>query len=106
MLSFCLVRKDHLSSPPVPYEELQKLLEAVLKRCADLCSPQSSKRHAVSQNLLLVGRIKQDRDDPPTSCRSVEAVYVFHPLYRMAIGFSSVLFDPPALRWYQFLSLK
>ncbi|KFQ53558.1 Meiosis inhibitor protein 1, partial [Nestor notabilis] len=40
------LRKDHLSSPPVPYEELQKLLEAVLKRCADLCSPQSSKRHA------------------------------------------------------------
>ncbi|KAM9579791.1 meiosis inhibitor protein 1-like isoform 2-T2 [Guaruba guarouba] len=39
------LRKDHLSSPPVPYEELQKLLEAVLKRCADLCSPQSSKRH-------------------------------------------------------------
>ncbi|XP_030333913.1 meiosis inhibitor protein 1 isoform X2 [Strigops habroptila] len=40
------LRKDHLSSPPVPYEELQKLLEAVLKRCADLCSPQSSKGHA------------------------------------------------------------
>ncbi|XP_033919089.1 meiosis inhibitor protein 1 isoform X2 [Melopsittacus undulatus] len=40
------LRKDHLSSPPVPYEELQKLLEAVLKRCDDLCSPQSSKRHA------------------------------------------------------------
>uniref|UniRef100_A0A672TUL2 Uncharacterized protein n=1 Tax=Strigops habroptila TaxID=2489341 RepID=A0A672TUL2_STRHB len=46
------LRKDHLSSPPVPYEELQKLLEAVLKRCADLCSPQSSKGHAVSQKLL------------------------------------------------------
>uniref|UniRef100_A0A8C0I7Y8 Meiotic double-stranded break formation protein 1 n=1 Tax=Bubo bubo TaxID=30461 RepID=A0A8C0I7Y8_BUBBB len=44
------LRKDHLSSPPVPYEELQKLLEAVLKRCADLSPPQSSKRHAVSQN--------------------------------------------------------
>ncbi|NXB07322.1 MEII1 protein, partial [Cnemophilus loriae] len=40
------LRKDHLSSPPVPYEELQKLLEAVLKRCADLCPPQSNKRHA------------------------------------------------------------
>ncbi|XP_057879264.1 meiosis inhibitor protein 1-like [Melospiza georgiana] len=40
------LRKDHLSSPPVPYEELQKLLEAVLKRCADLSLPQSSKRHA------------------------------------------------------------
>ncbi|XP_057286998.1 meiosis inhibitor protein 1 [Pezoporus wallicus] len=40
------LRRDHLSSPPVPYEELQKLLEAVLKRCADLYSPQSSKRHA------------------------------------------------------------
>ncbi|XP_075284213.1 meiosis inhibitor protein 1 isoform X3 [Opisthocomus hoazin] len=39
------LRKDHLSSPPVPYEELQKLLEAVLKRCADLSPPQSSKRH-------------------------------------------------------------
>ncbi|XP_010161688.2 meiosis inhibitor protein 1, partial [Antrostomus carolinensis] len=40
------LRKDHLSSPPVPYEELQKLLEAVVKRCADLSPPQSSKRHA------------------------------------------------------------
>ncbi|NWW33536.1 MEII1 protein, partial [Panurus biarmicus] len=40
------LRKDHLSSPPVPYEELQKLLEAVLKRCADLSPSQSSKRHA------------------------------------------------------------
>ncbi|XP_054242777.1 meiosis inhibitor protein 1 [Indicator indicator] len=40
------LRKDHLSSPPVPYEELQKLLEAVLKRCADLAPPQSSKSHA------------------------------------------------------------
>uniref|UniRef100_A0A8C3TJX5 Meiotic double-stranded break formation protein 1 n=1 Tax=Catharus ustulatus TaxID=91951 RepID=A0A8C3TJX5_CATUS len=39
------LRKDHLSCPPVPYEELQKLLEAVLKRCADLSPPQSSKRH-------------------------------------------------------------
>nr|XP_009663569.1 PREDICTED: meiosis inhibitor protein 1 [Struthio camelus australis] len=40
------LRKDHLSSPPVPYEELQKLLEAVLKQCADLSPPQSTKRHA------------------------------------------------------------
>ncbi|XP_056197674.1 meiosis inhibitor protein 1 [Falco biarmicus] len=40
------LRKDHLSSPPVPYEELQKLLEAALKRCAELSPPQSSKRHA------------------------------------------------------------
>ncbi|XP_075607325.1 meiosis inhibitor protein 1 [Balearica regulorum gibbericeps] len=40
------LRKDHLSSPPVPYEELQKLLEAVLRRCADLSPSQSSKMHA------------------------------------------------------------
>ncbi|XP_061871181.1 meiosis inhibitor protein 1 [Colius striatus] len=40
------LRKDHLNAPPVPYEELQKLLEAVLKRCADFSPPQSSKRHA------------------------------------------------------------
>lgn len=62
-LSILLLRKDHLSCPPVPYEELQKLLEAVLKRCADLSPPQSSKRHAVSQKL--VGRTEQDRDDLP-----------------------------------------
>lgn len=67
LLSFCLFRKDHLSSPPVPYEELQKLMEAVLKRCADLSPPQSSKRHAVSQKLLLVGRTKQNRNDPPST---------------------------------------
>ncbi|XP_010222804.1 PREDICTED: meiosis inhibitor protein 1 [Tinamus guttatus] len=40
------LRKDHLSCPPILYAELQKLLEAVLKRCADLSPPQSSKRHA------------------------------------------------------------
>ncbi|XP_053920252.1 meiosis inhibitor protein 1 isoform X2 [Cuculus canorus] len=40
------LRKDHLSSPPVPYEELQKLLEAMLKRCSDLCPPLSRKRRA------------------------------------------------------------
>ncbi|KAM6321189.1 meiosis inhibitor protein 1 [Aegotheles albertisi] len=40
------LRKDHLSSPPVPYEELQKLLEAVLKQCADVFPAQSSKKHA------------------------------------------------------------
>uniref|UniRef100_A0A8D0F2C0 Meiotic double-stranded break formation protein 1 n=1 Tax=Strix occidentalis caurina TaxID=311401 RepID=A0A8D0F2C0_STROC len=39
------LRKDHLSSPPIPYEELQKLLEAVLKRCADLSPPQSTNRN-------------------------------------------------------------
>ncbi|NXA62045.1 MEII1 protein, partial [Mohoua ochrocephala] len=53
------LRKDHLSSPPVPYEELQKLLEAVLKRCADLSPSQSSKRpasHPANRNL---GRVPQ-----------------------------------------------
>lgn len=65
-LSF-LFRKDHLSSPPVPYEQLQKLLEAVLKRCADLSPPQSSKSHAVSQKLSFAGRTKADREDPPST---------------------------------------
>ncbi|XP_025064706.1 meiosis inhibitor protein 1 [Alligator sinensis] len=41
-----LLRKDHLSSPPMPYEELQTLMEAVLKRCADLSLPCSSRRPA------------------------------------------------------------
>uniref|UniRef100_A0A7M4FN71 Meiotic double-stranded break formation protein 1 n=1 Tax=Crocodylus porosus TaxID=8502 RepID=A0A7M4FN71_CROPO len=40
------LRKDHLSSPPVPYEELQTLMEAMLKRCADLSLPRSSRRPA------------------------------------------------------------
>ncbi|KAL2309152.1 hypothetical protein Nmel_005335 [Mimus melanotis] len=62
------LRKDHLSCPPVPYEELQKLLEAVLKRCADLSPPQSSKRHtgdllfSMSQSHLTnrnLGRVPQ-----------------------------------------------
>ncbi|KFU88663.1 Meiosis inhibitor protein 1, partial [Chaetura pelagica] len=47
-----LLRKDHLSCPPVPYELLQKLLEAVLKRCADFFPLQSSKRHAVTNRNL------------------------------------------------------
>uniref|UniRef100_A0A669Q1C9 Meiotic double-stranded break formation protein 1 n=1 Tax=Phasianus colchicus TaxID=9054 RepID=A0A669Q1C9_PHACC len=41
------LRKDHLSSPPVPYENLQKLLEAVLKRCVDLSPPHCSNKHEV-----------------------------------------------------------
>ncbi|NXF68309.1 MEII1 protein, partial [Ciccaba nigrolineata] len=53
------LRKDHLSSPPVPYEELQKLLEAVLKRCADLSPPQSSKRHASHQANRNLSRVPQ-----------------------------------------------
>ncbi|NWX34438.1 MEII1 protein, partial [Notiomystis cincta] len=53
------LRKDHLSAPPVPYEELQKLLEAVLKRCADLSPPQSSKRHASHPANRNLGRIPQ-----------------------------------------------
>uniref|UniRef100_A0A8C6JX35 Uncharacterized protein n=1 Tax=Melopsittacus undulatus TaxID=13146 RepID=A0A8C6JX35_MELUD len=50
------LRKDHLSSPPVPYEELQKLLEAVLKRCDDLCSPQTSQSHPANRNLSRVSQ--------------------------------------------------
>ncbi|NWV46185.1 MEII1 protein, partial [Daphoenositta chrysoptera] len=53
------LRKDHLSSPPVPYEELQKLLEAVLKRCADLSPPQSSKRPASHPGNRNLGRVPQ-----------------------------------------------
>ncbi|NWI41086.1 MEII1 protein, partial [Picathartes gymnocephalus] len=53
------LRKDHLNSPPVPYEELQKLLEAVLKRCADLSPPQSSKRHANHPANRNLGRVPQ-----------------------------------------------
>ncbi|NXK95317.1 MEII1 protein, partial [Formicarius rufipectus] len=53
------LRKDHLSSPPVPYEELQKLLEAVLKRCADLSPPQSSKRHASHPANRNLGKVPQ-----------------------------------------------
>ncbi|OXB71956.1 UNVERIFIED_CONTAM: hypothetical protein H355_001069 [Colinus virginianus] len=41
-----ILRKEHLSSPPVPYEKLQKLLEAVLKQCVDLSPPHSSNKHA------------------------------------------------------------
>lgn len=103
-LCLYLFRKDHLSSPPVPYEELQKLLEAVLKRCADLSPPQNSKRHAVSQKLLLiVGRTKQNRDDPPSTLCGC-CIYVLSP-YPMAVEFSGVSFDSHASRWYQSLSL-
>ncbi|NXX27679.1 MEII1 protein, partial [Nicator chloris] len=53
------LRKDHLSSPPVPYEELQKLLEAMLKRCADLSPSQNSKRHASHPANRNLGRVPQ-----------------------------------------------
>nr|XP_025039100.1 meiosis inhibitor protein 1 isoform X7 [Pelodiscus sinensis] len=41
-----MLRKDHLSCPPVQYVELQKLIETVLKRCADLSPPLISRRPA------------------------------------------------------------
>ncbi|XP_074866311.1 meiosis inhibitor protein 1 [Carettochelys insculpta] len=41
-----LLRKDHLSCPPVPYAELQKLIETMLKRCADLSLPLINRRPA------------------------------------------------------------
>ncbi|NXA39432.1 MEII1 protein, partial [Eudromia elegans] len=51
------LRKDHLCCPPVLYAELQRLLGAVLKRCADLSPPPSSKRrtsHTGNRNLSRV----------------------------------------------------
>nr|XP_020838400.1 meiosis inhibitor protein 1 isoform X3 [Phascolarctos cinereus] len=47
-------RKHHLSSPPVPYGELQALVQALLDRCADL-SPPVSQRPLPSCGLLLPG---------------------------------------------------
>uniref|UniRef100_A0A8D0GY84 Uncharacterized protein n=1 Tax=Sphenodon punctatus TaxID=8508 RepID=A0A8D0GY84_SPHPU len=47
-----ILRKDHMSFPPVQYEELQKLIEAVLKRCADFQLPsgyRGSQSKTVSQ---------------------------------------------------------
>uniref|UniRef100_A0A674IVB3 Meiotic double-stranded break formation protein 1 n=1 Tax=Terrapene triunguis TaxID=2587831 RepID=A0A674IVB3_9SAUR len=41
-----ILRKDHLSCPPVQYVELQKLIETMLKRCADLSLPPINKRPA------------------------------------------------------------
>ncbi|KAJ7330028.1 hypothetical protein JRQ81_016202 [Phrynocephalus forsythii] len=34
-----ILRKNHVSFPPIPYGELQKLIEGVLKRCNDLPLP-------------------------------------------------------------------
>ncbi|XP_074077184.1 meiosis inhibitor protein 1 [Macrotis lagotis] len=48
------LRKDHLSSPPVPYGELQALVRALLERCADLSLPMSQ-RPFLNRDLLLSG---------------------------------------------------
>ncbi|XP_027729445.1 meiosis inhibitor protein 1 isoform X3 [Vombatus ursinus] len=48
------LRKHHLSSPPVPYGELQALVRALLDRCADL-SPPVSQGPLPSSGLLLPG---------------------------------------------------
>ncbi|NXD17370.1 MEII1 protein, partial [Nothocercus nigrocapillus] len=53
------LRKDHLSCPPVQYAELQKLLEAVLKRCADLSPPQGNKRRASHTGNRNLSRVPQ-----------------------------------------------
>uniref|UniRef100_A0A8C4VBA6 Meiosis inhibitor protein 1 n=1 Tax=Gopherus evgoodei TaxID=1825980 RepID=A0A8C4VBA6_9SAUR len=39
-----ILRKDHLSCPLVQYVELQKLIETMLKRCADLSLPPINRR--------------------------------------------------------------
>uniref|UniRef100_A0A8D2LRN8 Uncharacterized protein n=1 Tax=Varanus komodoensis TaxID=61221 RepID=A0A8D2LRN8_VARKO len=39
-----ILRKDHVSFPPVQYGELQKLIEGVLKRCIDLPLPSFNRR--------------------------------------------------------------
>lgn len=77
-LTFFLFRKDHLSSPPVPYEKLQELLEVVLKRCADLSPPQSSKKHAVSQELCLL--LGPGRVGMIILAQHGDVVYMFHTL--------------------------
>ncbi|XP_043346665.1 meiosis inhibitor protein 1 isoform X8 [Dermochelys coriacea] len=41
-----IMRKDHLSCPPVQYVELQRLIETMLKRCADLSLPPINRRSA------------------------------------------------------------
>ncbi|KFQ90030.1 Meiosis inhibitor protein 1, partial [Phoenicopterus ruber ruber] len=83
------LRKDHLSCPPVPYEELQKLLEAVLKRCADLSPPQSSKRHAVSQKLLLVANRNLSRVPQRQGQFLLNTLESFRNACRLAVEFQS-----------------
>ncbi|XP_062990721.1 meiosis inhibitor protein 1 [Elgaria multicarinata webbii] len=39
-----ILRKDHVSFPPIQYGELQKLVEGVLKRCNDLPLPSFNRR--------------------------------------------------------------
>ncbi|XP_074980307.1 meiosis inhibitor protein 1 isoform X3 [Caretta caretta] len=41
-----IMRKDHLSCPPVQYVELQRLIETMLKRCVDLSLPPINRRSA------------------------------------------------------------
>lgn len=92
-LSFFLFRKDHLSSPPVPYEKLQKLLEAVLKRCADLSPPQSSKKHAVSHELCsLVGPSRIGM-----ILLSMWMLFICSVPLPVTVGVSGVSFAPHAL---------
>uniref|UniRef100_A0A8C6ZKL3 Uncharacterized protein n=1 Tax=Nothoprocta perdicaria TaxID=30464 RepID=A0A8C6ZKL3_NOTPE len=75
------LRKEHLSCPPVLYAELQKLLGTVLKRCADLSPPQSSKRRAVSLEGVLQGQFL------------LHALESFRNACRLAVEFQS---DPMA----------
>ncbi|NXT23401.1 MEII1 protein, partial [Syrrhaptes paradoxus] len=82
------LRKDHLSSPPVPYEELQKLLEAVLKRCADLSPPQGSKRHASHPANRNLSRVPQRQGQFLLS-----TLECFRNACRLAVEFQS---DPMA----------
>uniref|UniRef100_A0A8C0JHJ5 Uncharacterized protein n=1 Tax=Chelonoidis abingdonii TaxID=106734 RepID=A0A8C0JHJ5_CHEAB len=53
-----ILRKDHLSCLPVQYVELQKLIETMLKRCADLSLPPINRRpshlgHSIQNKAVL-----------------------------------------------------
>ncbi|NXS57206.1 MEII1 protein, partial [Brachypteracias leptosomus] len=82
------LRKDHLSSPPVPYVKLQKLLEAVLKRCADFSPPQSSKSHSSNPANRNLSRVPQGQDQ-----FLLDTLESFRSACRLAVEFQS---DPMA----------
>ncbi|NWX91563.1 MEI1 protein, partial [Nothoprocta pentlandii] len=82
------LRKEHLSCPPVLYAELQKLLGAVLKRCADLSPPQSSKRRASHAGNRNLSRVPQRQGQ-----FLLHALESFRNACRLAVEFQS---DPMA----------
>ncbi|XP_051818169.1 meiosis inhibitor protein 1 [Antechinus flavipes] len=90
-------RKDHLGSPPVPYGELQALVQALLDRCADLLPP-ASQRALFSRDLALVGGYPSSGGPGRASQQQGEILRASLEAFRNACRLAMEFRDEPSAR--------